>query len=63
MSTGTKIKPGISRVLFDTGLVLDATRDQYAAMPDGQRFLVLKSNGPSETLFNVIVNWPAMLKR
>jgi hypothetical protein len=53
---------GVPRVLFDTGLSLNPTNDQYRVTGDGQRFLVLKGLEESTPPpINVVFNWPALL--
>ena len=58
--------PQISRAqpLFETGLVLSSTIDQYAPGTDGTRFLLRRpvGNAPASAL-HVIVNWPTMLNQ
>jgi hypothetical protein len=40
----------------------NAEIDSYDVAPDGQRFLVLRRPPPDFLPFNVIVNWPAMIR-
>jgi Tol biopolymer transport system component len=64
MTTSSVLDSGVPRVLFDTGLVVDPTRDQYAVTQDGQRFLVLKPlAGAVPTPITVVVNWNASSKK
>jgi hypothetical protein len=46
--------------LFQTGLVYDASHDQYAVSSDGQRFLVRVPVGAS-TPITALLNWTATL--
>ncbi len=58
------IEPGIPHELFDTGLFVDPTLDNYAVTPDGRRFLILKPvAGNATTPINVILNWTSLLKK
>ena len=58
------IEPGIPHELFDTGLFVDPTLDNYAVTPDGRRFLILKPvTGRATTPINVILNWTSLLKK
>jgi serine/threonine protein kinase len=59
-----KIEPGIPRVLFDTGLAVDPTNNQYDVTADGKRFLLLKSVSESNpTPITVVLNWTSLLKK
>jgi Tol biopolymer transport system component/tRNA A-37 threonylcarbamoyl transferase component Bud32 len=63
IKTGAKLDSGIPHVLFDTGISVETTRDQYAVTADGQRFLVLKPlSGAVQQPLTVIVNWTHLLK-
>jgi len=62
IAPGPRIESGTPRVLFDTHLAVDATRDQYAVMPDGQRFLLLKPvTGAAPEPITIDINWQADL--
>jgi serine/threonine protein kinase/Tol biopolymer transport system component len=62
ITTGGTLESGTPRVLFDTKLSVDPSRDQFAVTPDGQRFLVQIPVAESEpTPITVLVNWPAGL--
>jgi Tol biopolymer transport system component len=64
INTSAGIGSGIPRTLFDTGLNVQPTLDQYAVTSDGQRFLILKPiAGASPAPITVIVNWAASLKK
>jgi Tol biopolymer transport system component len=64
VTTFSGIGSGIPRALFDTGLVVEPTLDQYAVTPDGQRFLLLKPvAGAAPTPITVVVNWAASLQK
>jgi hypothetical protein len=59
---GATIRAGIPRELFDTGLTLNPSQDQYAVTANGQRFLVLKPiAGPSTEPLTVVMNWRLLL--
>lgn len=59
---GAMIRAGIPRELFDTGLTLNPSQDQYAVTANGQRFLVLKNiAGPSTEPLTVVMNWRLLL--
>jgi Tol biopolymer transport system component len=50
--------------LFKTQLAVSYQMEQYAPAPDGKRFLfVLPASEASTAPFNVILNWPALLKK
>jgi hypothetical protein len=53
------IELGVPRRLFDTKLLVDPIRDQFAVTADGERFLIQTpvSEG-SPTPITVVVNWP-----
>jgi len=62
--TSAGLNSGIPRPLFDTGLTLEPTLDQYAVTSDGQRFLVLKPvAGAAPVPITVVVNWAPSLKQ
>ena len=55
---------GVSRGLFQTGLIPNGSLDQYAVTPDGQRFLIMSPVGEAaEEPPTVILDWPALLTR
>ena len=53
---------GVPRKLFDTGLVPDATINQYAVTEDGLKFLVLEPRKGFLETYSVVLNWPATVK-
>jgi hypothetical protein len=60
-------RPGVPTSLFETGLVVDPIRDQYAVTRDGRRFLLA---APADTKDDVpppqiviVENWVEELKR
>jgi eukaryotic-like serine/threonine-protein kinase len=59
---GSFVKMGAPRKLFDTGLVPDATVNQYAVTSNGLKFLVLQPRKDYLESYSVILNWPATLK-
>ncbi len=60
----TTLEPGIPHELFDSGLFVDPTLDNYAVTPDGKRFLILKPvAGSAAKPINVILNWTTLLKK
>jgi len=64
VTTFSGIGSGIPRALFDTGLVVEPTLDQYAVTPNGQRFLLLKPvAGAAPTPITVVVNWATSLQK
>ena len=54
-----------SRVLFNAGRVQAGGSDRYDVSPDGQRFLVNRSQQDSSELatlpITVVLNWPALM--
>jgi Tol biopolymer transport system component len=56
------VQPSAPRELFSLP-ELASVRSPYEASSDGQRFLVLAGRGQASQPLNVIVNWPALLKK
>jgi hypothetical protein len=55
-------EPGQPKALFRTPLRPVSYLDQYAATPDGQRFLIIAPSQTDESArLMVISNWPALL--
>jgi serine/threonine protein kinase/Tol biopolymer transport system component len=65
VKTGETFEAGSPRVLFDTGLAAArrGPRNDYSASPDGQRFLLRVPTSAAAEPVQVLVNWPALLKR
>lgn len=64
ITTGSRIEPGIPRVLFDTNSAPTPNNAEYAVTPDGQRFLVRQPVAETApTPITVVVNWTASLKK
>ena len=65
VKTGETFEAGSPRVLFDTGLAAArrGPRNDYSASPDGQRFLLRVPTSAASEPVQVLVNWPAVLKR
>jgi Tol biopolymer transport system component len=61
ITPGPTLEPGVPQVLFPTRVVTSATRDQFAATGNGQRFLLLEPTEAGPRPFVVLVNWPATL--
>lgn len=60
----TTIDSGIPHLLFDTHLVVDPIRDQFAVTADGQRFLIETTiTAATPTPINVVLNWTAALRK
>ena len=59
---GSPPKVNVQRKLFDTGMVPDATVNQYAVTQDGSKFLVLQPRQGYLESYSVVLNWPAILK-
>jgi Tol biopolymer transport system component len=62
MTAGETMDSGALRLLFQTGLTLDPTHDQYAVTSDGQRFLVRLPVSDSAPIA-VVTNWATALTR
>ena len=62
VDSGSPVRVGPPRRLFDTGLVPDPTVNQYAVTQDAQKFLVLEPRKGFLESYSVVLNWPAMLK-
>ena len=60
-SSGTSLNASLPRELFELPVGIQGP-NPYDLAPDGQRFLVNDVAASSEPL-NVIVNWPALLKK
>jgi serine/threonine protein kinase len=61
---GRDFEAGLPRVLFDTVVTLNSTRNRYAVSRDGQRFLMVtmpKDQVHPET--HILLNWDAGLRR
>jgi Tol biopolymer transport system component/predicted Ser/Thr protein kinase len=58
-----KVEPSAPRELFQLPLRATAAGPTYQASRDGQRFLVLTNAETAPQSLNVIVNWPALLKK
>jgi hypothetical protein len=70
MAATVRLSPTFSsttpRALFDAPILPGYTADshRWQLAPDGQRFLVLASDGKGQaTPLEVITNWPALLAR
>lgn len=59
---GSPPKVNVQHKLFDTGMVPDATVNQYAVTQDGMKFLVLQPRQGYQESYSVVLNWPAILK-
>jgi len=59
---GSPPKFTVQHKLFDTGMVPDATVNQYAVTQDGLKFLVLQPRQGYLESYSVVLNWPAILK-
>jgi len=59
---GSPPKINVQHKLFDTGMVPDATVNQYAVTQDGSKFLVLQPRQGYLESYSVVLNWPAILK-
>jgi len=61
--SGAKLDAGSPRALFETGISVSVSRDQYAVTPDGQRFLLLKPlSDAAQAPLTVVVNWTRLLR-
>ncbi len=62
--TDPALEWGAPRSLFNTGLNVDPSRDQFAVTPDGQRFLLqLPSKAEASIPITVVMNWTGSLKK
>jgi hypothetical protein len=62
-AAGQSIGIGIPHKLFDTSVPSTGTRNRYVAAGDGQKFLVVfQEEQIDATGFDVIMNWPELLK-
>lgn len=62
LDRGSPSKVNAQHKLFDTGMVPDATVNQYAVTQDGSKFLVLQSRQGYLESYSVVLNWPAIPK-
>jgi hypothetical protein len=61
---GREFEAGLPKVLFDTILTSNITRNRYAASRDGQRFLmVTMTKDQVHPEIHVLLNWEAALRR
>jgi serine/threonine protein kinase len=61
---GDEISPGRPEQLFQTGILVDPVRDQYAVTGDGKRFLMLAPlQTTSVSSINIVLNWFEELKQ
>ena len=61
---GNKIQSGKPRKLFETRLIVDVDKDQYAVTADGQRFLLLKPLTETTHIpITVVRNWKKLLEQ
>jgi hypothetical protein len=61
---GESFRPGIPKELFETHATPEVRRNRYIVSSDGKRFLInVLEQQPEGESFNVILNWPALLKR
>jgi eukaryotic-like serine/threonine-protein kinase len=61
---GAEFEAGLPKVLFDTILTSNITRNRYAASRDGQRFLmVTMTKDQVHPEIHVLLNWEAALRR
>ena len=61
---GATLEAGAPKELFQTGLNVNPTIDQFAVTGDGQRFLLdLPLSEESATPISVVLNWTAELRR
>ena len=58
---GSPPKVTVQHKLFDTGMIPDATVNQYAVTQDGMKFLVLQPRQGYLESYSVVLNWPAIL--
>jgi hypothetical protein len=57
------VEPSAPRELFQLSMRATAAGPTYQSSRDGQRFLVLTNPETAPQSLNVIVNWPALLKK
>ena len=62
-ASGKKVEIGIPHALFETGPTPRAIRNNYAAVRDGQKFLLVTvPEGQQAIAFDTIVNWPELIR-
>jgi hypothetical protein len=59
---GKSVEIGIPHALFETKVTTLPIRNRYVAAADGQKFLVLVQEEQPITGFEIIMNWPGLLK-
>jgi hypothetical protein len=58
------IEAGQPRALFQTQVIASGGVDQYAAIPGGQRFLVMQPFGEYRMMpLAAVLNWPSLTAR
>jgi len=59
---GAAVRAAVPRRLFPTHMDVTPNYDQYAAAPDGQRFLLAMPLTPAEPPVEVVANWSAAFR-
>lgn len=63
-TNGDSFQPGIPKELFQSDVTPEVKRNRYIASSDGKRFLInVLVRRPEDESFNVLLNWPALLKQ
>jgi hypothetical protein len=63
LETGPVLEPGIPQALFRTQVAVAGTRDQFAVVDGGRKFLLLEPERQDGEPITVVLNWPALLPR
>jgi hypothetical protein len=63
VKAGSTLDVGMARPLFQTGVHVDRSRNQYVVTGDGRRFLALEGIEQGATPMMLVVNWTAGLGR
>jgi hypothetical protein len=63
VKSGATLDVGVAQPLFQTAVRVDPTRNQYAVLGDGRRFLALESAEQGASPMMLVVNWTSGLGR
>lgn len=62
VETQPSLKLGIPELLFEKPYIFDSRNTQYDIHPDGNRFLMIKSDESTSNKINIVLNWFEVLK-
>jgi serine/threonine protein kinase/Tol biopolymer transport system component len=62
VETQPSLKLGVPELLFEKPYLFDSRNTQYDIHPDGNRFLMIKSEESTSNKINIVINWFEVLK-